>query len=44
MKSKNKVLLLTILLLGTQVAQAHITEDTIHIHEGSQMRSTIQAM
>jgi len=44
MKTTNKVLATAILALGTQVAQAHITEDATHVHEGSQMRSTIQAM
>jgi len=44
MKTTNKVLATAILALGTQVAQAYITEDATHVHEGSQMRSTIQAM
>lgn len=44
MKATNKVLAMTVLVLGTQAAQAHITEDATHVHEGSQMRSTIQSM
>jgi len=44
MRSINKAFAIATLILGAQAAQAHITEDATHVHEGSQMRSTIQAM
>ncbi len=44
MKTINQLLAVSALVFGAQAAQAHITEDATHTHEGSQMRSTIQAM
>ena len=44
MKKLKTLLTASTLFLSTYAAQAHITEDVTHIHEGGQMRSTIQAM
>jgi hypothetical protein len=44
MKTTSKLLAMTVLVLSVQVAQAHVTEDATHVHEGSQMRSAIQSM
>ena len=44
MRTINKSLAVAALILGAQVAQAHITEDATHVHEGLQVRSTFQAM
>jgi hypothetical protein len=44
MKTINQLLVISTLTFATQMAQAHITEDIAHTHEGGQLRSTIQAM
>lgn len=44
MKKSINILAISTLLFSVQTVQAHITEDATHTHEGSQMRSTIQAM
>lgn len=44
MKKINQLLVVSVLALSTQITQAHVTEDATHVHDGSQMRSTIQAM
>lgn len=44
MRIINKALAVSALILTTQMAQAHVTEDVTHTHDGTQMRSTIQAM
>ena len=44
MKKLTTTLTISALLFGMQAAQAHVTEDATHVHEGSQMRSAIQSM
>ncbi len=44
MKKINQLLIISTLALSAQITQAHVTEDATHVHDGSQMRSTIQAM
>lgn len=44
MKKTSLILTTSAILMSAFTAQAHVTEDATHVHDGSQMRSTIQAM
>ncbi|WP_428086755.1 hypothetical protein [Candidatus Thioglobus sp.] len=42
MKITHKILPVAALILTAQMAQAHITVDAVHLHEGAQLRGVIQ--